>query len=76
MAMDTLPNGVQMPQILTNLEIRASVRRLVVTSMPQLHVVSYQDLRPDVNIQPLGRISLDGFSPRAGVSVGGVPLWG
>jgi type III secretion protein V len=75
-AMDILPDDVQMPQILTNPEIRASVRRLVVTSMPQLHVVSYQDLRPDVNIQPLGRISLDGFSPRAGVSVGGVPLWG
>jgi type III secretion protein V len=71
-----LPDGVQVPQILTLMEIRSSVRRLVGTSMPWLHVVSYQELRPDANIQPVGRISLDGFSPRAGVSVGGVPLWG
>jgi type III secretion protein V len=74
--MRALPGGVQVPQILTLMEIRSSVRRLVGTSMPWLHVVSYQELRPDTHIQPVGRISLDGFSPRAGVSVGGVPLWG
>ena len=74
--MRALPGGVQVPQILTLMEIRSSVRRLVGTSLPWLHVVSYQELRPDTSIQPVGRISLDGFSPRAGVSVGGVPLWG
>jgi type III secretory pathway component EscV len=71
-----LPDGLQAPQILTLVEIRSSVRRLVGTSMPWLHVVSYQELRPDTDIQPVGRIALDGFSPRAGISVGGVPLWG
>ena len=43
--------------------------------MPRLHV-AYQELALDTNIQPIGRISLAGFSPRADVSVGGVPLWG
>ena len=61
--MATLPNGVQVPQILTLMEIRSCVRRLVATSMPWLHVVSYQELRPDTNIQPVGRISLDGPNP-------------
>jgi type III secretory pathway component EscV len=58
------------------MEIRSSVRRLVAPSMPWLHAVSYQELAPTTSVQPLGRISLDGFSPRAGVSVDGVPLWG
>lgn len=71
-----LGDDVQVPQILTVMEIRSSIRRLVAPSMPKLHVVSYQELAPDTNIQPVGRISLDGFSSRAGVSVDGVPLWG
>jgi type III secretion protein V len=74
-AWDALPDGVQVPQILTIMEIRSSVRRLVAPSMPLLHVVSYQELSPDTNIQPVGRISLGGFQSRAGVSAGGVPLW-
>lgn len=71
----TLPDGVQMPQILTTMEIRSSVRRLVARSMPWLHVVSYQELMPTTNIQPVARISLDGFSQRSGASVDGKPLW-
>jgi type III secretion protein V len=74
-AMATLPNDAQMPQILTTMEIRSAVRRLVAPSMPWLHVVSYQDLRPDVHIQPVGRIALDGLSRRAQVTVDGRPLW-
>jgi type III secretory pathway component EscV len=70
-----LPDGVQMPQILTLMEIRSSVRRLVATSLPRLHVVSWQELTPDAVVQPLGRISLDRFDARAGASAGGVPLW-
>lgn len=70
-----LPNGVQIPPILTVMEIRSAVRRLVATEFPQLHVLSYQDLRPDIDIQPVGRIELDGFCPRAGCFVGDVQLW-
>jgi type III secretory pathway component EscV len=61
---NSLPDNVQIPQILTTMEIRSSVRRLVATSMPHLNVISYQELGPDADIQPLGRISLDGFSTR------------
>lgn len=73
--MSALPDGVRIPQILTVMEIRSSVRRLVAPSMPRLHSVSYQELAPTTTIQPIGRISLDGFSPRAGVTVDGKPLW-
>jgi len=73
--LDSLPDNVQVPQILTVMEVRSSVRRLVAPSMPWLSVVSYQELGPDANIQPLGRISLSGFRGRAGVTVDGVPLW-
>jgi type III secretory pathway component EscV len=69
-----LPDNVQPPQILTTMEIRSSVRRLVAPSMPLLNVLSYQEMGPDADIQPIGRISLDGFSPRA-ATAGGVPLW-
>jgi len=73
--MRLLPDDVAPPPILTTMTIRSSVRRMVASSMPRLHVVSYQDLRPDINVQPVGRISLAGFEARPGVTVGGVPLW-
>jgi len=71
-----LDSNTQVPLILTQLGIRSSIRRLVAPTMPSLHVISYQELSPDVNIQPVGRISLEGFRGRAGVKVGGVPIWG
>ena len=63
-----LGNHIQIPTILTVTEIRSFVRRLVAPSMPKLHAVSYEQLRPDTNIQPVGRISLHGFEARKGVS--------
>jgi type III secretion protein V len=44
--------------ILTNAEIRRYVRRLVETQHPALPVLSYQELAPEAEIRPLGRISL------------------
>ena len=75
-AVQALPAGVQVPRILTALDIRSSIRRLVAPSLPLLQVVSYHDLRPDIEIQPVGRITLQGFQPRSGVRVGGELLWG
>ena len=75
-AAQAIPPGVQQPQILTTLEIRSSIRRLVAPSLPQLQVVSYHDLRPDMDIQPVGRITLQGFRPRPGVRVGDELIWG
>lgn len=59
-AVVALGEGVQLPAIVTAMEIRAAVRRLVAPWLPLLHVASYHDLRPEVNIQPIDRISLDG----------------
>ena len=44
--------------LLTNAEIRRYVRRLVETQHPELPVLSYQELAPEVEIRPLGRISV------------------
>jgi type III secretion protein V len=44
--------------ILTTAEIRRYVRRLVETEHPGLAVLSYQELAPEAEIRPLGRISI------------------
>jgi type III secretion protein V len=44
--------------LLTNAEIRRYVRRLVETDHPDLPVLSYQELAPEAEIRPLGRISI------------------
>jgi type III secretion protein V len=44
--------------LLTNAEIRRYVRRLVETEHPALAVLSYQELAPEAEIRPVGRISL------------------
>jgi type III secretion protein V len=44
--------------LLTNAEIRRHVRRLVETEHPGLSVLSYQELAPEAQIRPIGRISL------------------
>ncbi|MDB4980535.1 MAG: type secretion protein LcrD/AscV [Myxococcales bacterium] len=44
--------------LLTNAEIRRYVRRLVETEHPGLPVLSYQELAPEAQIRPVGRISL------------------
>jgi type III secretory pathway component EscV len=69
------PDGFQHPVILSAMDIRSCVRRLIAPSLPLLEVLSYQELRADTSIQPVGRISLAGFTARAGMSAGGVPLW-
>lgn len=74
-AVQRFPPDAQLPQILTTMEIRSSIRRLVATSLPLLQVVSYHDLRPDMSIQPVGRITWQGFEMRPGVRVGDQLLW-
>ncbi|RMH43362.1 MAG: EscV/YscV/HrcV family type III secretion system export apparatus protein [Deltaproteobacteria bacterium] len=45
------------PIVLTTMEVRRYVRRLIEIELPDVVVLSFQDLRPDVNIQPVGRVS-------------------
>jgi type III secretion protein V len=54
-----LPATAQRPVILTAMDIRRYVRRLLEFEfMPAFTVVSYQELSPELNIQPVARIAL------------------
>jgi len=53
-----LPPTAQRPVIVTDMEIRRYIRRLVELDFEKLAVLSYQELSPELNIQPLARISL------------------
>lgn len=53
-----LPPTAQNPVILTTMEIRRYFRKLVELEFPHLAVLSYQELSPDMNIQPIARVTL------------------
>ena len=44
--------------LLTQADVRRFVRRLIESDLPGLAVLSYQELAPDVVVQPLGRASV------------------
>jgi type III secretion protein V len=46
------------PVILTNSEIRRFVRKLIETDLPQVPVLSFEELANDLTIQPMGRAQL------------------
>ena len=46
------------PVLLTSMDIRRFLRKLVELEMPDLPVLSHQELTEEINIQPLGRIGL------------------
>jgi type III secretion protein V len=46
----------QIPVILTTASIRARLRHEIAAGLPQVAVLSYQELSPDLNIQPIARI--------------------
>ncbi len=48
------------PVLLTNMDIRRYVRKLVESELQDLAVLSYQELTPEVTTQPLGRIAVRG----------------
>ncbi|MBI4852823.1 MAG: type III secretion system export apparatus subunit SctV [Acidobacteria bacterium] len=53
-----LPPTAQQPVIVTDQEIRRFVRRIAELEFRTLAVLSYQELAPELSIQPLARISL------------------
>ena len=55
---DALPATAQKPVIITDSEVRRFVRKLVELEFPELTVLSYQELAAELNIQPVGRISM------------------
>lgn len=48
----------QRPVLLTAQDVRRFVRKLVELEFPEVDVLSFQELSPDLNVQPLGRIGL------------------
>jgi type III secretion protein V len=48
----------RMPVLLTSMDVRRYTRKLIELEIPDLAVLSHQELTDDINIQPLGRIDL------------------
>lgn len=51
------PEG-QTPVLLTAIDVRRFVRKLIEGEFPDLPVLSYQEIVPEIKIQPLGRVQL------------------
>jgi len=54
-----LPPTAQHPAVVTGKEIRRFVKRLLARDLPDLHVLSYEELTPEMNVQLLGKIGED-----------------
>jgi len=52
------PPGGQSPVILTAIDVRRFVRKLIEMEFADVSVVSYQEIVPEIRIQPLGRIQI------------------
>ncbi len=52
------PAGGQPPALLTAIDVRRFVRKLIEGEYPDLAVLSFQEIVPEIKIQPLGRIQL------------------
>lgn len=51
-----LEGSSQRVNLLTSMDIRRYLRKLIETELAHVSVLSYQELSPDINIQPLARI--------------------
>ena len=47
----------QTPVILTSIEVRKRLRRLIEVEFPDIAVLSYQELSPNLNVQPIAHIT-------------------
>lgn len=52
------PPGGQLPVVLATTDVRRFTRKLIEQEFPELPVVSFQEIVPEIKIQPLGRIQL------------------
>ncbi|MDR2503066.1 MAG: type III secretion system export apparatus subunit SctV [Deltaproteobacteria bacterium] len=55
---DAAMNRKQIPALLTSMDIRRYVRRLIEPEFYDLPVLSYQELTPEITTQPIARIKL------------------
>ena len=52
------PPGAQPPVLLTAIDVRRFARKLIEGEFPEMPVISYQEVVPEIRIQPLGRVQL------------------
>ena len=52
------PPGGTPPVMLTAIDVRRFVRKLIEMEFPEISVVSYQEIIPEIKIQPLGRVQI------------------
>lgn len=52
------PQGAQPPVLLTAIDVRRFSKKLIESDYPDMPVLSYQEIVPEIKIQPLGRIQL------------------
>jgi type III secretion protein V len=52
------PPSAQPPVLLTAIDVRRFVRKLIEGEFPEMSVISYQEIVPEIRIQPLGRVQL------------------
>jgi type III secretion protein V len=57
-AVGDLTAAVQKPVLLTSMDVRRYLRKMIEGDLYDLPVVSYQELTPEINIQPLTRVEL------------------
>ena len=50
--------AAQKPELLSSMDIRRYVRKMIEQELFELPVLSYQEMTQEVNIQPLARIEL------------------
>ncbi len=54
----TITGKTVRPVLLTSMDVRRYVRKLIESEIEELPVLSYQELTPDISLQPLGKIRL------------------
>lgn len=47
------------PVVITELELRRFVRKMIELEFPRVAVLSYHELTPEINVQPIARVVLD-----------------
>jgi type III secretion protein V len=61
-AMEQAPPADDQPTVLlTQPDIRRFLRKLVEVQWPEMRVISYAELLPEISLRPLGRVSLSGM---------------
>lgn len=63
-SLSNLPSTASRPIVLTAVDVRRYLKKLVELDMPHVVVLSYQEISPLLQVQPVGRITLAGAGAR------------